>query len=199
MASVIDICNLALGHIGTRSTISSLTEKSNEARQCNIMYPLARDYVIRQHPWKWAQKRIALADVGDPPQDWEYRYAYPSDCLKANEVVPAAGERNVADPIPFELIVGDDLKTIHIVSDSSDVVLRYTARVEVSTLFDASFVQMLAAYLASQLAFPLTGKKDIKNDMLSIYDGIRHDAWATDRNEGERDQDRNAEWLTARN
>ena len=36
MASEVDICNLALSHIGASATISSLTEQSEEAFHCNL-------------------------------------------------------------------------------------------------------------------------------------------------------------------
>jgi hypothetical protein len=37
MTSEVEICNRALDKVGTRSTIASLTEASNEAKICNLI------------------------------------------------------------------------------------------------------------------------------------------------------------------
>jgi hypothetical protein len=50
------ICNRALNAIGTRSTIASLGEESNEARQCNILYASTRDSLLTMAAWNFARK-----------------------------------------------------------------------------------------------------------------------------------------------
>ena len=98
MSSEVEICNLSLSHIGTRSTISALNENSNEARQCNIHYAPARNFVLRKHPWGFAEKTLALAVLSDPPPNWLYKYQYPTDCVTAIELVPE--DKAVSPPIP---------------------------------------------------------------------------------------------------
>ena len=46
MASEIDICNLALGHIRA-GTINSLDEGSVQAKQCKLKYPIMRDQITK--------------------------------------------------------------------------------------------------------------------------------------------------------
>jgi len=83
MPSTVDICNLALMHLGTNSTISSLSEQSPEARACARVYDTARDATLRDHNWNFATRYISLAAIGNAPQGWQYRYQYPHDCMKA--------------------------------------------------------------------------------------------------------------------
>jgi len=196
-SSVGEICNIALNHIGTDSTIASINEKSEEARQCKLLYASARDYILRKHPWSFAEKTVALSSLGSPPPDWSYRYQYPSDCVKAREIIKES--RTSSDPVPFKVVAGDDLNSRVILCDKDEAYLRYTARVTNAAVFDASFVQELAWYLALQLAMPLTGKKSVRDDAVIGYRLIVGDAEATDMNEKEPDEHREAEWISGRN
>jgi hypothetical protein len=197
MSSEVEICNLALSHIGTRSTISALNENSNEARQCNIHYAAARDFVLRKHPWGFAEKTLALAVLSDPPPNWLYKYQYPTDCVTAIELVPE--DKALSPPIPYKLGVADDRNSKTILTDKEDAYLRYTARVTNPTLFDAAFVQALSWYLASQLALPLTASKSIRADAVNGYLLMTGQAETADLNEGEPDPEREASWTEGRN
>jgi len=196
-SSIVEICNLALNNLGAKSTIASITEQSVEARQCNVVYGPARDYILRKHPWSFAEKTVALSSLGSPPPDWSYRYQYPSDCVKAREIL--TGDRNDSDPVPYKVAAGDDLNSKVILCDKDGAYLRYTARVTNAAVFDSSFVQQLAWYMAIQLAMPLTGKKSIRDDAVSGYRLIAGDAEATDMNEKEHDAHKEAEWISGRN
>lgn len=107
MPSEIDIANRALGAIGTRTTIASLTENSPEARQCSIFIEPVRDELVRMAPWNFATNYQNLALIcatpgtpenpyptptlwnkGIPPPPWAYEYVYPSDCLRPLWIVP---------------------------------------------------------------------------------------------------------------
>lgn len=107
MVAPVDIANRALSAIGTRSTIASLTEVSNEARQCNLLIEPLRQELIRMAPWNMATNYNTLAVIcsapgtpenpsagssvwakGIPPPPWAYEYAYPADCLRPLWIVP---------------------------------------------------------------------------------------------------------------
>jgi hypothetical protein len=51
MSSVIDICNLALSHIGQAADVSSIDppENSIEAEYCARFYPMARDTLLEAY------------------------------------------------------------------------------------------------------------------------------------------------------
>lgn len=107
MTSEVDISNRALSAIGTRSSIASLDEGSNESIQCKLLLEPLRDELLRMAPWNCARnfKNLELIcatpgtpenptasplvwDKGLPPPPWAYEYAYPSDCLRPIYIVP---------------------------------------------------------------------------------------------------------------
>jgi hypothetical protein len=107
MTSEVDIANRALSAIGTRSSIASLDEGSNESIQVKLLLEPLRDELLRMAPWNCARNFINLSlicaapgtpenptaaplvwDKGIPPPPWTYEYAYPSDCLRPVYIVP---------------------------------------------------------------------------------------------------------------
>lgn len=108
MVAVIDICNRALGEIGTRSTIASLSENSEEARYCNIYYEAVRDQALGLANWNFARYTTTLAvlkaapgtpenpdapssgvwSTDWPAPPWLYEYAFPSDCIRCRYIIP---------------------------------------------------------------------------------------------------------------
>ena len=64
MASEVDICNLALGHLGDNATVSSISppEGSAQAEHCARFYPIARDALLEMHNWNFAM-RLSLIHI----------------------------------------------------------------------------------------------------------------------------------------
>jgi hypothetical protein len=54
------LCNMALGHAGVRTRITSLDGPSVAAQQCKIYYAQYRDELIQKHAWPFATRRAAL-------------------------------------------------------------------------------------------------------------------------------------------
>lgn len=107
MPSTTDVANLALSLIGTRSTIASLTENSNEAIAANKWIDSCRRALIRLAPWNCATAFDNLSLIcaapgtpenpsqgtqtwqrGQPIPPWNYEYDYPSNCLRPLWIVP---------------------------------------------------------------------------------------------------------------
>lgn len=107
MSSETEVCNLALSHLGARSTIASLVEDSNEARSCNLVYATVRDIVLGMAFWNFARKTATLSLIKSAPgtpsnpgatgsvwttdwpaPPWLYEYAYPSDCIQVRFICP---------------------------------------------------------------------------------------------------------------
>ncbi len=112
MPTQIDICNAALGCVGTRSTIAAMNEPSVEAVNCSTYYDFARRGVLRSYAWSFARKQVSAAllaaaqgtpenpngtvpiplvpvslvnpagSTPTPITTWQYEYAYPQDCLR---------------------------------------------------------------------------------------------------------------------
>lgn len=58
--TVLDICNLALAHLGEAS-ILSLTDDTTASRACSSNWEPTRDEVLRSHRWNFASKRASLS------------------------------------------------------------------------------------------------------------------------------------------
>lgn len=160
MASVVDICNLALANLGDAATVTSIDppEGSVQAEKCAQFYPVARDALLEMHPWSFAVKRVVLADLGGtPPTNWEYRYARPADCLHAIAVYPEE-PASEWDTQPF--VQEMDGTTRSILTNAATATLKYIARVTETTTFSPTFVVALSWYLAYLLAMPITRNPD---------------------------------------
>lgn len=186
MATKVDICNMALSHIGSQSHVQSLTEASVEAKQCNLVFDTVLEEVLRQHPWSFATRVATLVKhAAAPPPDWRYRYQYPADCLNAFELLTAASTRT-SPPIPYKIELLDDGSTKTILSDADGVSLRYVMRVSDTVLLDAQFTEALSWRLARELAMPLTRKASVWQLAEQGYRLTVGGAWASDFNEGHR-------------
>lgn len=159
MASVVQICNMALTRIGQSQTIDSIDEQSLAAELCSLHYEDARDAVLRDFDWPFAEARVYLADIGSPPTNWCYRYRYPTDCLKARRIAIPGNENPTADErIPFKIIHADGGRAI--VTNQPQAELVYTVKVEDTTYFDPLFVSSLAWRLASEIAMGLQARPE---------------------------------------
>lgn len=116
MASEVNICNRALQSIATRTQISSLTEGSVEANNCNLIYADTRDEVLSMAHWNFAKKFDYLSllkqapgtpgglasatqwSAAFPPPGWLYEYAYPSDAVSIRSVVQQPVNAYVGTP-----------------------------------------------------------------------------------------------------
>lgn len=116
MASEVTICNRALQAMGTRSQISSLTEASNEARNCNLIYADTRDEVLSMAFWNFAKKTEYLSLLKQAPgtpggsatasqwsnlfpaPPWLYEYAFPQDCISMRSIVQQSVNAYVGVP-----------------------------------------------------------------------------------------------------
>lgn len=89
MASAVDLCNIALSHLGARAQVSSISppDGSVEAGYCARFYPIARQEVIEAGNFSFVKKRVALAEVTNESTIWSYAYALPADCLKPLRVL----------------------------------------------------------------------------------------------------------------
>lgn len=170
MSSSVDICNLALGHLGDTATVASLDppEGSAQAEHCARFYPIARDTLLEMHTWGFATKRESPAELESPTSAWDFCYAQPADALRIIAIVPPdvdddyasrfsltgapASAQYVPQPFVCELN-GDGARVIY--TDQEDAVVRYTARVEDTTKFSPLFVVTLSWYLSSMLAGPI--------------------------------------------
>lgn len=177
MASTIDICNLALAHLGEIPSISSIDppEGSAHAEKCERFYPVARDAALEMRNWSFALKRVQLAQVPDNATQWAYKYALPSDIIRP-VAIPVPGYAFTADFLPWAggsnrpnsadfITEGDYLYT-----NADDAQLLYLFRLTDVTKFTPLFVNSVAWLLASYLAGAITRDMDIKQWCYQMFE-----------------------------
>lgn len=205
MASRVDICNIALSRIGVSQFIANIeTERSNEANVCRLFFDPMRDFALRDYPWSFAKREIALAQLdGDAPVHWAYKYALPSDCLMVRSVVTAGAlrvprhDQRTTFEIANEAGPQGDIRVLY--TGQPNAVLIYTKRIEDPTLFDPIFVSAFAYLLASEIALPLTVKETIAKQCRDAYVLISSRAAAVNMNEAEEGVDPEPEAIEYRN
>lgn len=170
--SVVQICNLALGHIGDPARITSIfpPDGSIQAQHCNRFYALARDRVLEARDWNFARQRVELTPVDAPVNgEWGYAYAIPSDCVAVRKVF-SPGSANDEPGMPFE--TGVDGEDPILFSDVGEAWATYTKRVETTGTYSAAFASALSYMLASYLAGPIIKGKvgvQVKQGMLEAF------------------------------
>jgi len=163
MASVVQLCNMALSHIGNEAQVAAISppDGSVEAGYCATFYDVARAEMLEVGSWKFSLKRATLAEVTNLSEVWAYAYTLPSDCFRPLRVLrPGEGvtiftyqdvefdanDRNTAD---FD-VEGDVLFT-----NEPEATLVYVRDVTDSGKFTPSFTTALSYLLASYLAGPI--------------------------------------------
>jgi len=176
VASEVDICNLALGHIGDSATVSSINppEGSAQAEHCSRFYPMARDSLLEMHNWGFATKRTNLALLTSNFSEWKYCYAIPTDAVNLLAVLSSAATDDysvplqysssvmgvpiamggVYEPQPYAAEALDDGTEV-IYTNQDAAMLRYTSLISDTSKFSPLFVESLSWLLASYLAGPV--------------------------------------------
>lgn len=155
MSSEVDICNVALAHLGDSGTVASISppEGSAQAEHCARFYPIARDAMLEIHTWDFITRRLALTLLTATNDQWLYVYSTPNKMLRAIAVIDPDAE-NDDDPQPFALETLSTGEKV-ICTNMEDAVLRYTQSITDSTKFSPAFTMALTWLLASMLAGPV--------------------------------------------
>jgi hypothetical protein len=163
MVSKVAMANMALDILGVDS-IASITEASAAARKVSARIDGAIEAVLEMSDWTFARRIAALAEVtnDDWTERYERKYSLPSDILRATRLVPAIDTPNSA-PISYSLANGA------LYTNEEAARLQYTYRKLDPTEWPMSFTEAVAAYLARQLAMPLTRKRPMFIDANSIF------------------------------
>ena len=199
MATKLEICNMALSHLGVGEGIAAISESSEPARACRLFYDQARDEVLTEIPWTFASKRADLALItADPNDDWGYSYQYPSDALAVRRIPSILRNETRASRVSY--YVSNDTDNRVLFTDTAEAALEYTYRVEQENLFPPLFVQALAFKLAFYLAPRLT-KGDPFGLRKSAYEGYQMtigQAKAQNFNEQQEEMVPDSEFINAR-
>jgi len=224
----VDICNLALSHLGDTATVASIDppEQSIQAQLCARFYPQARNTMLEMASWGFATRRIALALYStNPSTTWLYCYAAPGDMLNALAVI--AGDAaddysqafyppaqfpypqgttmppglSVYVPQPYSQERSPDGRTELILTNVVNAVLRYISYATDTTQYSWLFTQALSYLLASMLAGPLIkGQEGAQAgaQMLSFFKAWSGDAEAGDANQRKITVIQSVPWIARR-
>lgn len=165
MASVVDICNIALSHVGG-GRITSLDDATEEAAQCKLHYAFARDKVLGEREWTFAIARRQLAKTTSGPAFGPpNQYQIPSDCIR---VLRCYDDASYQHPMENNTAVWYK-ESDKIITDVTQIWCQYIRRVEDPNLFTAGFIEAVATYIAHKIAIPLTSNKNLSNELLALH------------------------------
>lgn len=153
--SPVDICNMALDAIGEGANIASIEmpENSNEILLARH-YDITRKSLLRNHVWNFARAETTLARVTDGGLDYADSFLMPNDCLRVMKL----GTRYW--PIRDFNIYGRNI-LINTIGDTTNALeIRYVKDVTDVSLFDASFIQVLALQLAVNVSYAVSEKRN---------------------------------------
>ena len=176
MATEVDICNLALAHLGDDATIATIKppEGSAQAEKAARFYPIARDSLLEMHTWNFASKRGALALTTVTLDQWEYAYQAPADLMTPVAIISPSAQNDYATRMSAgdtpggitsnyapTIVAGQyspqqfAVEGAYIYTNQENAVLRYQAYVTDPTLFSPLFINSLSWDVASMLAGPV--------------------------------------------
>ncbi len=202
--SQLDICNMALSHIGARNDISAFPTASStgiENQSIFLWYDISRRQALEAYNWSFARQLSAiLTDHADDPDDteglWAYRYQLPTDYIKVREVM---NPTNVgSDAIPYEIGMSRVSSTMSIQSNVDDMQIIYTFDNQTPSTWSEYFGIALSHLLAANIAFPITRKRSVMGDQMGLWRQMLLIASAHDANEQVEEAERDAPWVRGR-
>lgn len=166
-SDLLSLWNSAIGNIGVKTSIASITEESAEAAACALNYRQVVEDILRETDWNCVRRRVALEEPASGavwPPSWEYMYEYPTDCLKVrgfDNGVQASRQGGWAQ-YPYE--VADDATAGPVIyMNVTEPVLIYTSYLYNTTTayweakFDSALKSAISWALAAKIAGSLTG------------------------------------------
>jgi hypothetical protein len=222
MASEVDLCNLALAHLGDVANVSAIAPPDGSAQSvhCARFYTIARDALLEMHPWGFSTKRVSLALLSTSNNQWSYVYAGPTDVANYLRVIdPNAiddfsagialpnslpGSVNAGQGVytPQPYVVETDASGADLVyTNQQDALLVYGALITDPTKFSPLFVETLSYLLASKLAGPVIKGSEgraVAKEMLATAMAFLGRATTSDANQRRTNIQQSVPWLVNR-
>lgn len=190
MATLVDICNMALAEIAA-GPITALSDNAIEAREVGrFALPLLAEITLWSD-WSWAVTRAVLTEItNDRPAEWLHAYQVPATCARALAVRrnedPATSLPD-AGPFPFPLQDGLPLAFLHegglIYSNIGTASLVFTAMLTDPTALPPLVTRAFVLELAARVAVPVRKDIGLARQLASAAELARDRAIAEDRNQ----------------
>lgn len=177
MAAKTDICNTALARIG-QDPITALTENTDAAKRCNILFDEVSDLVMASGEWTTliAQQQLAKLTV-NPIHDFDFQYQLPTDLIKLIAI-----NNNDPHDTPYRR-EGDKLLV-----NFGTLAITYIKREANTQLWGPHLTTAVSLKLASELALPLTNSSQIVQMMEEKYARWLRTALASDNQQSSTSQ-----------
>lgn len=170
MAVDVNICNDALNFLGVEP-VASLDDDSKAARTCKAQYPIARDYILRTHPWNFALKRDILTPIPDAPTFGDTTvFLLPQDCVRVNKVLDDNG-----NPIRYKT----EGRRIY-ATESDHLNLSYVSNSVPEGDYDVAFRRAVAAHLAGDICYKMTQSANLMQGMYALAENIARESRTLD-------------------
>lgn len=201
MRDEIGICNQALDLIKA-DNVQSLNENSLSAQKCKRFYPqIISEMLEGDHDWSFAIRRVLLAQLltNDREVEWLYAYAAPADLASPIRILPDLTALGLGFPVPlpgdpyaetwagaWSALAGFSMP--YVLDNGTIYTNAVTASIEYATnsveadRIPALAVRAIVHDLASRLAMPLKGDKELRIELEREADLFWQRAVADDAN-----------------
>jgi hypothetical protein len=144
------ICNQALGVIGALQIDDLESDTSVQAIKCRVFFEPDRDSLLRSHWWRFASARAALVVNAETPAfEWNFQFDLPDDFVRMKSIF-----EDTSSNVNFRSYA---LEGNLLLTDQSEMSIKYIKEVTDPTEFDSLFVKVLVYTLADDLIGPLAG------------------------------------------
>lgn len=143
------------------SRITSLSDNTNEAKLCNLIYDDLADEVMAEGPWSSTINRASLAVTSNTPAfgyDYEFQLPVSPKCLRVlhiNEDVPGSYDHRIE---------GDKL-----LANVSTMKIKYIGRITDTASYDIMLKRAIVSRIAAELAYPLTANASLAQKLFEQY------------------------------
>ncbi len=189
------IFNITLKNLRVSVSIQSPNQSDKNAVVLNEFYDSAREQVLKDFDWNFANSYRELTLTGNIPQNpkFLYEYDYPNDCVFAREILPFSDK----EIIEFEIAANSNGNKV-INTNVTPAILRYTRLVDNEAFYGSEFVMALGWYLAFLSAPSICGNRTIQNDCFSVYTGMLAKAKNLNASEGYIKNENSCNWFDVR-
>lgn len=205
----IDICNFALSQLAISYEMQDFdNERSKEAQVCRRFYDAARQKVLRDFDWPFANAIDFLAQLANPTGlsqptvEWAYWYRYPANALSVHRILNGATRQDTRDSRVAFAIGRDSVGRLIYTNMAPPAQIQYTFDEQDATRFPPDFVIALSFYLAFLIAIRLTQGGDtglkLRTEAHAFYREAIQEAWANSANQEPQIVPPDADMITVR-
>lgn len=188
--TITNICNQALGRIGSPHVMDINDANSKSARVCKETFEISVREVARAGEWNCLKKRVALARLTEAPAfEWAYQFQLPVNFISMVEL----------NGVPVSGTLGEEweIEADKLLTDAEEAKIRFIGYDEDTHKWDALFVNAVVVNLASKIALPIRQDESLAQALLSEYERVSLPK-ARMKDGNERKKERFAPWKDSR-